>query len=442
MTNRLDELVNQYVPRTKAPRKEIFAWAMYDFANSCFCTIIGAAIFSAYFVDVIASGVESGLATLWLTIVLSISSLVVVITAPVLGSIADLFACKKKFLLVCAIGCVACVAALALAGRGDITFALGILLIANIFYGTGENLIAAFLPELTSPTKMGRVSAFGWMLGYVGGLIIMLICLLYALHAESTGTPRTHYVPDIMLITAGCFALAATVTFAGLKERAQKQEESSDGNVLMLGARRLKETLVHASYYADLFNFLKALLIFGCGITTVVSVAAVYAQEVMGFKPSDTVLLIAAVNITGALGSLIFGFIQDRVGSVKTLSVTLMLWSVAGVIAAVSSDRIFFWLAAGIIGIAMGASQSVSRAFVGRLSPPDRSAEFFGLWGLALKLAAAIGPLCFGVVTFITGNNFRMAMLVTILFFVLGFLLLQSVNEERGCQRAGKKLSI
>jgi UMF1 family MFS transporter len=147
-------------------------------------------------------------------------------------------------------------------------------------------------------------------------------------------------------------------------------------------------------------------------------------------------LLVAVVNITGAIGSIMFGFIQDRIGSIKTLHVTLMIWIVGTTIAALSTDRAMFWLAANLIGVAMGASLSTSRAVVGRFSPENRCAEFFGLWGLAIKLATAAGPLSFALLTFITNDNYRAAIFLTIIYFAAGMWLLRDVNEERGLREA------
>jgi UMF1 family MFS transporter len=422
--------------KLKVPRKEIFAWAMYDFANSTFATIVATAVFSAYFVDVVASGKESGFATLLLTATACLSSLIVVATAPILGSIADIFAIKKPLLLTSTIGCIGCTALLSQVDRGEITFALFLLFFAYICYGTGENLIAAFLPEIATPQSIGKVSAFGWMLGYLGAFGVLIVCLLYAYQAEAAGVKSTEYVPRMMLITATSFALASAITFAGLKERAKPQLQSAKKGVIELGYTRLRETLRKAGHYRDLFAFLRALFVFSCGTTTVVALAAIYAQEEMGFQPIDTILLIAVVNLTGAIGTPVFGFIQDKIGSIKTLKATLIMWIIAIIIAAVSPNRTWFWLAANLTGIAMGSSLSISRALVGRFSPPNRCAEFFGLWGLAIKLATALGPLSFGLVTYLTNNNFRAAILVTISFFVAGFWLLQDVDEERGIQKA------
>jgi UMF1 family MFS transporter len=329
---------------------------------------------------------------------------------------------------------------LSFAGPGKIPYALAFLGLAYVFYGTGENLIAAFLPEIASPQAMGRVSAFGWMVGYFGALGLLAICFLYANAAQAAGVPATQYVPNIMLITAASFAAASAFTFAGLKERAKPKLHLAKTNLVRLAFGGLRDTISSVEQYGDLFKFLRALFVFSCGTTTVVALAAVYAQEAMGFQPKDIMLLVAVVNITGAIGAIVFGFIQDRIGSIKTLHITLIVWIVGTAIAALSTDRAMFWLAANLIGMAMGASLSTSRAVVGRFSPEHRCAEFFGLWGLAIKLATAAGPLSFALLTFITNDNFRAAISLTIIYFAAGIWLLRDVNEERGIRKAEREI--
>ena len=156
----------------------------------------------------------------------------------------------------------------------------------------------------------------------------------------------------------------------------------------------------------------------------------------MGFSTQDTIAMILVVNVTAAIGAFVFGWLQDQMGSVKTLAFTLLIWIVALVIAYFNTDRAVFWLVANLIGLALGSSQSAGRALIGQFSPPGRSAEFFGLWGLAVKLAAIIGPFSYGLITFISQGNHRLALLSTTAFFVLGLMLLVTVNETRGRQAA------
>ena len=420
-----------------APRKERFAWAMYDFANSGYTTVILTAVFNSYFVGVIAaSDYSNGDATLLWTIAIAIANLVVLLTAPVIGAIADYSANKKSFLAFTTVGCVLFTALLATTGPGDVALAMTLIVLSSLMFFSGENLIAAFLPEISPPEHMGRLSAYGWTLGYLGGLLVLGLCLVYVQWAQSQGYEAQEFVPVTVLIVAAAFALASLPTFIWLRERAQPQKSLHFSAYIREGYARLHDTWQHARRYQDLFRFLIALMIYHCGINTVVVLAAVYAQEVMGFETQDTIKLILVVNITAAIGAFLFGQLQDRIGSKRTLIITLLLWVAATVLAYFSHERSSFWLVANLVGLALGASQSAGRAMVGLFSPPGRSGEFFGLWGLATKLAAVIGPLVYGTLTSITEGDHRTALLSTTVFFLLGLLVLSLVNEQRGRQAA------
>jgi UMF1 family MFS transporter len=405
---------------------------MYDFANSGYTTVVLTAIFNAYFVGVVAAAAGHGHATLYWTVAMSIANGLVLLTAPVIGAIADFGAHKKRFLAVTTVGCISFTTLLSLAGPGDMVLAMTLVILATVMFTAGENLIAAFLPEIAPPKDMGRISGYGWSLGYFGGLLVLGMCLAYVSWAEGRGKGASDYVPVTMLITAAMFALAATPTFLWLRERASESLLPTGEHYLVIGFRRVKHTLHEARHFQDLFRFLITLTVFHSGIYTVIVLAAIYAQQVMGFTTQDTIAMILVVNVTAAVGAFVFGWLQDRLGSVRTLALTLLLWIVALVIAYLNDDRVVFWVVANLIGLALGSSQSAGRALVGQFSPPGRSAEFFGLWGLAVKLAAIIGPLSYGMITAISLGNHRLALLSTTAFFVLGLVLLVTVNESRG----------
>ncbi|MFA7336234.1 MAG: MFS transporter [Candidatus Obscuribacterales bacterium] len=426
-------------PENLAPASslEIWSWAMFDFANSSYTTVVTTAIFNAYFVKTVASGVELSTATLYLTCSLGLANLLVVLTAPVVGAIADAFAIKKRFLFVSSLACVICTASLSLVHQGDVALAMTLLVLSNFAFGTSEDLIAAFLPEIATPERMGRISAFGWTLGYIGGIAVLGACLAYVSWAQKAGQTPAQFVPVTMLFVAVMFASAAAPTFIWLKERAKRAVVKNKLSEIASGAfKQVIDTIADAKKHRDLFTFLLSLLCYSCGSTTVVALAAVYAEQVMGFKTNESIILIMVVNVTAAVGAFVFGFVQDKVGSVRTIAVTLALWSLAIYIAFATTNKEGFWLAANIMGIAMGASASAGRALVGRLSPTGRSAEFFGLWGLSVKLSAIIGPMTYGLVTYLSGSNYRLALLSTLMFFILGLIIVFFVDEKRGREQA------
>lgn len=418
-----------------ASRREILSWAFYDFANSGYATVVLTTIYSAYFVGVVAAEVDQrspGTATLLWTLSIAIANFCVLISGPVVGAIADHRATKKAFLLVSTVGCVLSTALLGAAAPGAVAFAMVLIIVSAIAFASGENLIAAFLPEIAHKDKMGRISGYGWGLGYFGGLLTLGICLAYINWAESQELGSTHYVPITLLITAVIFAVTATPTFLWLRERAIPRPMQAGLSYLRAGFIEVRNTLAHAAQLPDLFRFLLCLTLFQAGVTTVVVVAAIYAQEVLGFDSQQLIILIMIVNFTAAVGAFLFGFAQDHWGSVPSLAGALLVWIAAIVLTLFAEEQNDVWLAGNLIGLAMGATQAGGRALVGRLTPGSRNAEFFGLWGLAARAAAILGPVSYGITNRLTDGNYRVALLTTLAFFVVGLMVLLSVNEERG----------
>ncbi len=412
--------------------REVWAWAFYDFANSGYTTVVITAVFNAYFVAVVAGGAPW--ATFAWTASLAASYALIVLSAPVIGAYVDARVAKKRLLLFTTAGCVVFTAGLALVGRGDLALGVALVILSNFFFGSGENLIAAFLPEIAHGEAMGKVSGWGWSLGYFGGLVALGASLAYVSYAQAQGATATEFVPVAMLITAALFAIASLPAFIFLRERAQPVAGAAYR--VRSAFARVAETLSHARRHVDLWRFLGCVVFYQAGIQTVVALAAVYAQEVMGFTTRDTLTLILVVNVTAAAGAFSFGYVQDRIGHVRTLVFTLIGWLIAVVLACMAEGVTTFWVVANLVGLCLGSSQSAGRALVGYLSPPARSAEFFGLWGFAVKLSAILGPVTYGLVTWITHGDHRLAMLVTGVFFVIGIGLLAGLDVARGRRAA------
>jgi MFS transporter, UMF1 family len=433
---KLDEMTlnRESVRANGVARREIWAWAMYDFANSGYTTVVITAIFSAYFVKSVAGNVTW--ATLAWTLGLATSYFLVLVTAPVIGAYADLRGKKKLFLGVTTIGCVVCTAMLATVGPGNLWLALFFLVASNFFFGTGEDLVAAFLPELGKRAALGRISAWGWSLGYLGGLLSLGLCLAYVKAAQARGETAADFVPVTMLITAALFALAALPTFIFLRERA---EPARDVVLQVNSLGRLIQTWHSARRFQDLGRFLVCIVFYQAGVQTVVALAAVYAEQAMGFTTSQTITLILLVNIAAAAGAFAFGHVQDWIGHRPTIAATIVGWMITIIVTWLATSVAVFWVAATLAGICLGSSQSGGRALVGLLSPKDRVGEFFGLWGMAMKLAAILGPVTYGVVVWLADGEHRTAILATGVFFVVGLALLFTIDVERGRQAAEAK---
>ncbi len=413
--------------------REVLGWALYDFANSGYTTVVLTAVFAAYFVGAVAGG-ESWATLAW-TAALSASHLIVMLTMPGIGAWADQHAAKRRLLALCTVGCVLSTASLALVGPGAVVLGVLLVVVSNTFFAWGESLAAAFLPELARPQAMGRVSGWGWSLGYVGGMLALGLSLAWVLQAQAAGRPAAEFVPVTMLITAGLFAVAGTVSLLLLREHASPRPAGHDTG---LGAawRQLRATLRQARHYRDFMWLLACAAAYQGGVAVAIALAAIYAEQVVGFKPQQTMVLIFVLNIAAMAGAFAFGYGQDRLGHKRALALTLLGWMATCVLAALTTTQAVFWWAAAIAGLCMGSSQSAGRAMAGVLAPPAQLAEFYGLWTFATRVASIVGPLTYGAITWITDGNHRLAIGSTALLFALGLVLLVPVDMERGRRAA------
>ncbi len=412
-------------------RREVFGWAMYDFANSGYTTVVITAVFAAYFVGAVAD--KADWATLAWTSALSLSYAIVMFTMPAMGAWADRHAAKKKLLMLVTVACVVSTAALSWVGPGQVTLAIICIVISNTFYSYGESLTASFLPELAKPEGMGRISGWGWAWGYLGGMLSLGICLAYVLWAQAQGQTAGQFVPVTMWVTAGIYALAATLTFVFLKEHAQPQLSRERAASQW---QQLRQTFQEAKAYKDFMQLMACAVAYQGGVAVAITLAAIYAEQVIGFQPQETMMLIFVLNIAALVGALVFGYAQDKIGHKLALSLTLLGWSITCIMAALTSSKEVFWWAAALAGVCMGSSQSTGRAMAGMLIPTHRLAEFFGLWTFAIRLASIVGPLGYGLITWLTDGNQRLAIASTTLLFVVGWLLLLPVNVQRGQRQA------
>jgi UMF1 family MFS transporter len=415
-------------------KREAWSWAMFDFANSGYTTVVITAIFNAYFVGVVANNQDWG--TFAWTAALAVSYALIMIAAPLVGAYADAYAAKKRLLLLSTAGCVLFTALLYFVGPGDLWLAICLIVLTNFFFGCGENLIAAFLPELARSEALGKVSGWGWSLGYIGGLVSLGASLGYVTWAQDRGMQADQFVPVTMLITAAIFSVACIPTFLFLRERAIPQPHLFGASAGREVLARLLATLHHVREFRDLLRFLASLLFYQAGIQTVITLAAIYAQQVMHFDTADTMVLVLVVNVTASVGALAFGSFQDRIGHIPTIALTLCGWLLMVLLAWSAENRSMFWVAANVAGLCLGASQSAGRALVGYFSPSARRAEFFGLWGLAGKLSSIFGPITYGAVSWISRGDHRLAMLITGIYFVIGLAILMSIDVRRGREAA------
>ncbi len=406
-------------------RREIFGWSCFDFANSAFTTIIITVVYAVYFTEVVAGG--DAKAAGWWGTVLAVSQLIVLAVAPLLGALADVTARKKAFLMATAVSCALATIGLYFAGAGDLWLALGLVLVANVAFSLGENLCAAFLPEISTPGNAGRISSYGWSFGYLGGLLSLVLALVII----RSGDGR---VPWTFVMTGVFFLLASLPTWLLLRERARPRPKPAGVSWIALGWGQLAQMRRELPKHRTLLIFFGAMTLFLAGLTAVVAFAAVYATAVLGMTQGEIIGLFVVLQLAGVAGAYGFGVLQDRIGAKPALIISLLLWIIVCGWAAVCTTKTEFYFIGVLAGAAMGSLQSSGRAVVAALTPAGRGGEFFGYWGFFGKLAAVIGQPVFGWVAASAG--FRTAILVNAGFFLAGLLIVLSLSLKPGSRLA------
>jgi UMF1 family MFS transporter len=437
MSSAIDgELVASPAPATAPPvtRREIFGWCMYDVADSAFTTVIVTAVFAVYFGTVVV-GDANRADFLW-GWAASISELAVALIAPVLGAIADFSGSRKKFLGICAAMIVLFTASLWFVGPGMATLGLTLYIIANIGFAGGGIFIDSFLPGISTPANVGRISGTKWALGYASGLVSLALCLPLARNIVEHPTDRQLALARLVpVVVALYYAVAVIPTFVFLRDRSQPKPLPPGQTYLGVGFRQLATTLRHIRHYRELIKLMIAFLVYNDGIVTVIYFAARYAKETVGFTPGQIVTLFIGMNVVAVVGAISFGYLADWIGQKRTITISLVIWILAVIVAYFSYSQSTFYITATLAGIGMGSAQSVTRSLVALFTPPDNAAEFYGFLGVAGKALAFLGPIVFGTISQVSHSQ-RPAILAIGAFFVVGIILLSFVDEGKGREAA------
>ncbi len=434
-------------PPTRAPAREIFGWAMFDFANSSFTTVIVTVVFSVVYPRlIVADAPDFARGNLLWSLALSVSYGLVVLSAAPLGAIMDFRAAKKRFLFASYVVTVLATAALWLVGLGDVWLGFALVVVANYGFAVGESFCASFLPELGPPELLGKISGFAWGLGYVGGILCAGLVLF------SVGPLSAENFASVRLtgpITAAFFLVAALPTFALLRERGTPRSLPPGETLLGLGFRRLARTLGELAAFRDLMLFFVAVFFAMAGLSIIIAFTFIYGDQVVRWSTRSQMLMFVLTNLTASAGAIGFGFLQARWGNLKTFNLTLGVWVLAviaiwgteplrGLLNAAlgtawSTETVFLGLGC-VAGLCLGATQSASRTLVAVFSPDSKAGEFFGLWGLFGKLASIFGLVSLGALQAWLG--LRSAILVCSVFFFAAMVITAFVREGRGREAA------
>lgn len=416
----------------------VFIWTLFDFANTSYSIVVVTFLYAVYFKQTVVEGKAVG--DLYWSIGTSVSMLITALISPVLGAIADYSAGKKRFLLFFTLACIISTCLLFFVNRGDVFLGLTLFIIANVGFEAGLVFYDSFLPEITAPKNFGRVSGYGFAMGYLGSLTTLAFVFPFI---------KSNMIRETFPLSALVFFVFAIPLFVFLKDNRQRVNKNQ--SFVKIGITRVLNTISHLRNYKNLSLFLLAFFFYIEGVNTVIYFSGNYASSTLHFTMEELIVFFLIVQTTAILGSLAFGLLADSFGQKKTLILSLVIWIFTILFAFVSSDkngfvlqyfskvfnsdveklsRMNFYLVGLLAGSVMGATQSTSRSMMSKLTPFDRKTEFFGFYSLFGKSSAILGPLVFGYVSYISGEQ-RFAILTICIFFLLGLGILSFVKDEK-----------
>jgi len=387
---------------------------------------------------------------------IAVTAIFIALLSPILGAIADRGGYRKAMLLISTVICIGATAMtfnilpydVATAGGGGDHVFKGLLWlgIANIAYELCGVFYNAFLPEIAPAEKIGRISGYGWALGYLGGLLCMVIALFVFVQTDNPlfgllSKDALQHVRGTNLLVAFWFAIFSIPMFLFVKEKRSPISKEQQSQGIIGGAfKQLLSTFADIKRYKEIVKLLFARLVYNDGLVTIFAFGGIYAQGTFDFTTEDVLKFGIALNVAAGLGAYIFGFFDDKFGGKVTIMATLIGLSVAAVIAIVAPTPFWFWVAGILVGIFAGPNQAASRSLLGRFVPADKENEFFGFFAFSGKATSFLGPLLFGYMA-LWFNTQRAGISVVLMFFLVGGIILWSLDEKKGIENASLSLS-
>lgn len=433
--------VTASAPPATSTRRERWAWYLYDFGNSAYAAVVLLAVFSRYFQDSVVGG-EQG-SRLW-GIAVGIAMLVVAVTAPILGTIADYSGAKKRFLLFYTVMTVLFCGLLFFVQKGDMVMGMVFFILAEIGYRSSQVFYDALLPEIAAPDELAKVSGNGWAIGSFGGIVCLLIVLVPIMLIGS----HPLILRLSMVFTALFFALSSLPVFLWLRERAKPRSLPQGDSYLSLAFERLGQTFRSVRTFREFVKFIVAFLIFNDGILMILEFGAILGGILFGMVQQELIIFMIIVQVTSVVGAYLFGLLASDFGSKRSLVIAVLLTLLPVIWLYFAHSKLVFYIIGGWAGFALTGVQSVSRTMVATFAPAGKSAEFYGFFAVAGRTSSFVGPTVFGVLAAALTQRYerlrglvgsvaeqaghRMALFSIIAFLVVGLLLLLWVNEARG----------
>jgi UMF1 family MFS transporter len=412
--------------------KRTLAWAFYDWANSAYATIVMTAffpiIFGTYWYTQENTTTPLGLAD-------AAASLVIALLAPVLGAVADRGGLKKRFLLVFLCVGVTSIMALSFVGKGEWLLALMIYVLSFVGFAGANVFYDAMLVEVSSQEKLDMTSALGYSLGYIGGGVALLVCVVYA-SPEKFG--MTHTTPlaemtGVFLFVGLWWAIFSLPLLLSVKET-RGSVAMPMGVAIKQGLLQLAHTFREIRKLKVIFTFLLAYWFYIDGVDTIILMAGDYGRNI-GFDSGDLIMAFLLTQFVAFPAAIVYGKIGEKLGVKSALLIAIVIYIGITIYGSMMTQPRDFYILAIIVGLVMGGIQSLSRSLYARLIPANKAAEFFGFYNMLGKLAAVLGPALMGITRHFTGSP-RLAILSVMVFFVIGGILLSRVNVDEGINMA------
>ena len=415
-------------------RGPVLSWALYDWANSAFATVVMAGFFPVFFKKYWSGGLEVTESTFFLGAANSAASILVVVMAPFLGAIADRCSSKKRFLLFFAAMGVVMTGSLWLVAQGDWAFALILYAMAIVGFSGGNIFYDALLVEVAQEGDLDVVSAFGFALGYLGGGLLFAFDVVMTLYPGFFGLPDASAAVRLSFVSVAVWwGIFSVPVFLFVHERG---ERTGIGLVPAVrgGLRQLLATLARVRQLRVTFLFLLAYWLYIDGVDTVVRMAVDYGLS-LGFEASGLMVALLITQFVGFPAALAYGHLARRRGARNGIMIAIFAYLFI-ILWAYQMEREWeFYALAAAVGLVQGGIQALSRSFYARLIPRDKSGEFFGFYNMLGKFAAVVGPVLMGWVGVVTGSP-RLSILSLAVLFLAGAVLLILVDEQKGRQMA------
>ncbi|MBI5635115.1 MAG: MFS transporter [Nitrospirae bacterium] len=396
-------------------RRQVISWCLFDFANSSYSAVIAAVIFPVFYVSSIV-GNASGQGDVWWGRAISLSMAFVALSSPFLGGIADYSGRRKRLLLLYTTVCVAAVAMFSLLEKGMVLEGFLLVLIANIGMEGGLVFYNSFLPEIADKQYQGRVSAWGFGVGYAGSIL----SLLFALPLVKTGR-----FSETWIMVSCFFALCSLPAFIFLPK--DKKTGLSVIGSAAKGSAYFLSVMKEIFANRPLRRFMVSYLVYEDGVNTVIVFSGIFAATTLGFSPQELIGLYLIVQITALSGAFVMARPIDVWGPKRVVTISLLLWSTVAVAAYFIEAKTEFFVLASVAGLGLGTVQAASRAFFTQFIPQGRESEYFGTYSLVGKSSAVAGPLLFGYISTAFESQ-RPAILTVSLFFITGLMILLTVR--------------